>query len=152
MLGSAIFGAVLALAALGFIWRFNVLEPYNIDVGGKLLTARLARVEAQVRDRASTVAPRVVAVAPAVPAVSATPPDTKALDELTARLAKLETAVATPRPPVIDPALANRLSCARDGRQAAGRSCRGKWQARRRTRRRLARPARAHRCDRQDPR
>ncbi len=48
-------------------------------------------------------------MAPAVPAVR-TPANTKALDDLTARIAKLETAVATPRPPVIDPALANRLT------------------------------------------
>src|SRR5262245_49907685 len=30
MLGSAILGAILALAVLAAIWRYNVLEPYDI--------------------------------------------------------------------------------------------------------------------------
>src|SRR5262249_39412492 len=84
--------------------------PYNIDVGGKLLTARLERIEAQVRDRASAPLPRATAITRAMPAASATPPDAKALDELSARVAKLETAIIAPRPPVTDPALANRLT------------------------------------------
>jgi hypothetical protein len=36
--------------------------------------------------------------------------DPRAFDDLAARLAKLETAVATPRPPLSDPALANRIT------------------------------------------
>jgi hypothetical protein len=36
--------------------------------------------------------------------------DTRALDELAARLAKLEAAVASPRPAQLDPAVANRVS------------------------------------------
>ena len=36
--------------------------------------------------------------------------DTRALDELAGRLAKLEAAVANPRPAQLDPAVANRVS------------------------------------------
>jgi len=124
MIGSAILGAVLALAALAAVWRYNVLEPYNIDVGGKLLAARLNALEAKVRD-SQRPAPPIPALArlipPAAPAPgaapaaasapSAPPADTKAIDELTARIAKLETAAAAPRPPapIPDPAVISRL-------------------------------------------
>src|SRR5262249_43251225 len=43
------------------------------------------------------------------PATSSASSDAKALDDLTARTAKLEAAVATPRPPAPDPALVSRL-------------------------------------------
>src|SRR5205823_14361185 len=36
--------------------------------------------------------------------------DLRAVDDLAARLAKLETTAATPRPPLSDPALANRIT------------------------------------------
>lgn len=64
--------------------------------GAGALDARLARVEQQLR---------ALAERPAPPAV-----DTKSIDELTARLAKLESALATARAPVTDPALLNRLA------------------------------------------
>ena len=109
MLASAIFGAVLGLAALAVIWRFNVLEPYNIDVGGKLASARLAALEARVRAIQPASAPAPAAVA--APVVSAPPPAvTKALDELTARVAKLEAAVQNPKPAPPDLALASRFA------------------------------------------
>ena len=94
MLASAILGAVLGLAALAVIWRYNVLEPYNIDVGGKLASARPRRSGgARARDPAGFRASSGPA-AVAAPVVSAPPPAvTKALDELTARVAKLEAAV-----------------------------------------------------------
>ena len=57
MLGSAVLGAILALAALAFMYRFNVLEPYKIDIGGKLLSARLTALEARVRDSRPSPAP-----------------------------------------------------------------------------------------------
>ncbi len=87
MLGSAVLGAILALAALAFMWRFNVLEPYKIDIGGNLLSARLAALEARVRDSRPAPPPAapVALVAPA-------PANTKALDDLAARVAKLEAA------------------------------------------------------------
>ena len=109
MLASAIFGAVLGLAALAVIWRYNVLEPYNIDVGGKLASARLAALEARVRAIQPASAPAPAAVA--APVVSAPPPAvTKALDELTARVAKLEAAVQNPKPVPPDLALASRFA------------------------------------------
>ena len=58
--------------------------------------ARLAAIELQLRD---------VAARPVAPAI-----DPKALDDLTARLGRLETALASPRPAATDPALANRVS------------------------------------------
>jgi hypothetical protein len=109
MLASAIFGAVLGLAALAVIWRYNVLEPYNIDVGGKLASARLAALEARVRAIQPASAPAPAAVA--APVVGAPPPAvTKALDELTARVAKLEAAVQNPKPAPPDLALASRFA------------------------------------------
>jgi hypothetical protein len=109
MLASAIFGAVLGLAALAVIWRYNVLEPYNIDVGGKLASARLAALEARVRAIQPASAPAPAAVA--APVVSAPPAAvTKALDELTARVAKLEAAVQNPKPAPPDLALASRFA------------------------------------------
>ena len=111
MLASAIFGAVLGLAALAVIWRYNVLEPYNIDVGGKLASARLAALEARVRAIQPASAPAPAPAAVAAPVVSAPPPAvTKALDELTARVAKLEAAVQNPKPAPPDLALASRFA------------------------------------------
>ena len=104
MLGSAVLGAILALAALAFMWRFNVLEPYKIDIGGKLLSARLAALEARVRDTRTAPAPA------AVPLAAPAPANTKALDDLAARIAKLETAPAPARPAAPDPAVTNKIN------------------------------------------
>jgi hypothetical protein len=108
MLASAIFGAVLGLAALAVIWRYNVLEPYDIDVGGKLASARIAAIEARLRAIQPMSAPAPAPVA--APVVNAPPPDTKALDELTARVGKLEAAVQNPKPAPPDLALAARFA------------------------------------------
>src|SRR5262252_8810639 len=108
MVASAIFGAVLGLAALAVIWRYNVLEPYNIDVGGKLAGARIAALEARLRAIQPGAAPAPVSAA--APAVSAPPADTKALDELTARVAKLEAALQNPKPAPPDLAVASRFA------------------------------------------
>jgi hypothetical protein len=103
MLGSAVLGAILALGALAFMWRFNVLEPYKIDIGGKLLSARLAALEARVRDSRPAPAP--------VPLAAPAPANTKALDELAGRVAKLEAAPApSARPAAPDPAVTNKLN------------------------------------------
>jgi hypothetical protein len=105
MLGSAVLGAILALAVLAFMWRFNVLEPYKIDIGGKLVSARLAALEARLRDT------RSAPVASAAPLVAPTsPPSTKALDDIAARVAKLEAAPAGVRPAAVDPTLTNKLN------------------------------------------
>jgi len=108
MLGSAVLGAILALGALAFMWRFNVLEPYKIDIGGKLLSARLAALEARVRDSRPAPAP-----AAPVPLAAPAPVNTKALDELAARVAKLEAApapAASAGPAGLDPAVTNKLN------------------------------------------
>ncbi len=105
MFGSALLGAILALAALGFMWRFNVLEPYKIDIGGKLLSARLAALEARVRDSRPAPAP-----AAPLPLAAPAPANTKALDDLAARMAKLEAAPAAGRPAAPDPAVTNKLN------------------------------------------
>ena len=46
--------------------------------------------------------------------------DTKAVDDLAGRLARLETVVATPRPPIADPALANRIATLEGDLKALG--------------------------------
>src|SRR5262245_39988204 len=83
MVGSAILGAILTLAVLAAIWRYNVLEPYDIDIGGKLLAARLTALEAKVRDNLRP-APPIPALArmvpPEAPAANAAPADTKAIE------------------------------------------------------------------------
>jgi hypothetical protein len=105
MLASAVLGAILALAALGFMWRFNVLEPYKIDIGGKLLSARLTALEARVRDSRPAPAP-----AAPVPLAAPAPANSKALDDLAARVAKLEAAPAGARSAAPDPAVSNKLN------------------------------------------
>ena len=105
MLGSAVLGAILALAALAFMYRFNVLEPYRIDIGGKLLSARLSALEARVRDSRPAAAP-----AAPVPLAAPAPANTKALDDLAARVAKLEAASPGARPAAPDPAVTNKLN------------------------------------------
>jgi hypothetical protein len=105
MLGSAVLGAILALAALAFMYRFNVLEPYKIDIGGKLLSARLTALEARVRDSRPAPAP-----AAPVPLAAPAPVNTKALDDLAARVAKLEAAPSGARPAGPDPAVSNKLN------------------------------------------
>jgi hypothetical protein len=112
MVGSAVLGAVLALAALAFIWRFNVLEPYKIDVGGKLLSARLGALEARLRDAQQAPAP---ALAPPPVAAATAPGDARALDQLTTRLARVEAEIQNPRPPAPDLALASRFTALESG-------------------------------------
>jgi hypothetical protein len=63
------------------------------DSGSGALEARLLQAEQQLRELAS----------------HPIPPDAKTVDDLAGRLARLETAVAAPRPPTPDPALAGRL-------------------------------------------
>ena len=65
-------------------------------LGASALEARLARLEQQLRE---------VAARPRAPEA-----DRRAVDELAGRLARLEAALANPRPGAPDPALANRLA------------------------------------------
>jgi hypothetical protein len=86
--GVAVLAAVL-IALLGA----NFAAGY---LGASALEARLARLEQQLRE---------VAARPIAPAV-----DRRGVDELAGRLARLEAALANPRPGALDPALANRLA------------------------------------------
>jgi hypothetical protein len=68
--------------------------------------ARLNRMEQQIRNL--TARPIPVAA------------DTKAVEDIAGRLARLETVVATPRPPIVDPALANRIAMLEGDLKALG--------------------------------
>src|SRR5262245_4912484 len=90
-IGAGVAGGALVLAVLGI--ANLIMGP---DTGTSALNARLAGLEQRIRD---------VAARP-LPAGS----DPRALDDVAARLAKLEAATATPRPGGTDPALANRIA------------------------------------------
>src|SRR5262245_49610047 len=94
-------GAVLMLAVLAMAGMFS-----GRGGGTAAADARLNRMEQQVRELAA----RPVPVAG----------DTKAVDDLAGRLARLETVVATPRPPISDPALANRIATLEGDLKALG--------------------------------
>jgi hypothetical protein len=79
------------LLAFVVLWLVGVLPG-----GREPSDARLAAIEQQLRELAARPAPA--------------PPDPKAFEELTGRLSRLEGAVAAPRPPAGDPALAGRLT------------------------------------------
>ncbi len=77
-----------------FVMLIWLISPRTGDAVATL-TPRLAAIETQLRDLAARPAPQGL--------------DPQALDALSARLAKLESAVAAPRPPVIDAALVGRV-------------------------------------------
>jgi hypothetical protein len=84
-------GVALTLAVLALAGVFS-----SRDSGTPAADTRLARVEQQLRELA----------AKPFPAAG----DTRAVDDLRGRVARLETVVATPRSPITDPALANRIA------------------------------------------
>ena len=88
-------GAAGAAAVLLFVLLIWLISPRSGDAVASL-TPRLAAIETQLRDLAARPAPAGV--------------DPQAIEALSARLAKLESAVAAPRPPAADPALAGRVS------------------------------------------
>ena len=94
LIGCGIVGGAVAAGALVVAAHLYLAGPDSPD-------ARLAGVEQQLRDLAARPWPAAGGGAGA---------DTRALDELAARLAKLETAVSNPRPAQLDPAVANRVS------------------------------------------
>jgi hypothetical protein len=85
-------GAALMLAVLALAGVFSGRESGSSAEAD----ARLNRMEQQIRNL--TARPIPVAA------------DTTAVEDLAGRLARLETVAATPRPPISDPALANRLA------------------------------------------
>lgn len=94
-------GAVLAVAVLALAGVFSSRDDSVMAVD-----TRLARVEQQMRDLAAK--PMPVAG------------DAKAVDDLAGRLARLETVVATPKAPIADPALANRIATLEGDLKALG--------------------------------
>jgi hypothetical protein len=95
-------GAALMLAVLAMAGAFS---SRGSDSSAEA-DARLNRMEQQIRNL--TARPIPVAA------------DTKAVDDLAGRLARLETVVATPRPPIADPALANRIATLEGDLKALG--------------------------------
>ena len=94
-------GAILILAVLALAGVFSSRDDSVLAVD-----TRLARVEQQMRDLAAK--PLLVAG------------DAKAVDDLAGRLARLETIVATPKAPIADPALANRIATLEGDLKALG--------------------------------
>lgn len=84
-------GAVLMLVVLALAGVFSSRDDVTI-----IVDARLARVEQQVKELAGR--------------PLTTGSTNKTVDDLAGRLARLETVIATPRPAVADPALANRIA------------------------------------------
>jgi hypothetical protein len=91
---AAVAGAIGAAAVLLVMLSVWLIVPRGSDAVANL-TPRLASIETQLRD---------LAARPAPPRV-----DPTAISALTARLAKLESALSAPRPPAADPDLAGRV-------------------------------------------
>ncbi|CAM9909952.1 unnamed protein product, partial [Phaeothamnion confervicola] len=91
MVGAGIAGGAGALLGFLLIW---LMIPASDP--SRILAPRLTSIESQLRE---------LNARPVPPSA-----DPKAVDDLSARLARLETAAAAPRPPATDPALANRLA------------------------------------------
>jgi hypothetical protein len=92
---AAVAGALAAAGVLLVFLSIWLIVPRGSGDAMATLTPRLASIETQLRDLAARPAPASI--------------DPKALDALSGRLAKLETALNTPRPAVTDPAIAGRL-------------------------------------------
>jgi hypothetical protein len=87
-------GAIGAAGVMLVVLLLWLMLPRSGDAVA-MLNPRLSAIEAQLRDLAARPAPASV--------------DPAALEALTARLAKLESALSAPRPPGTDPALAKHL-------------------------------------------
>ncbi|MPZ38884.1 MAG: hypothetical protein GEU95_12630 [Rhizobiales bacterium] len=87
-------GIVGALVTLAILAGSGLLSSRGTTT--MVADTRLARVEQQMRELAAKPLPVVG--------------DAKAVDDLAGRLARLETQMATPRPPVADTAVANRIA------------------------------------------
>jgi hypothetical protein len=95
-LGAGIGGIVGGLLAVLLLWLFGAFSSGR-DVSVDL-SPRLAAIEKQLTDLAARPAPAQV--------------DPKTVDDLAARLAKLESAQAAPRAPVTDPVVLGRINAA----------------------------------------
>ncbi|MCC6888019.1 MAG: hypothetical protein IT536_05725 [Hyphomicrobiales bacterium] len=94
-------GAALTVVVLTLAGAFSAR-----DNPAAIPDARLGPLEQQVRELAARPQP--------------SPSDARAVDDLAGRLARLETIIATPKPPVADPALANRLATLEGDLRALG--------------------------------
>jgi hypothetical protein len=102
-IAAGVAGGVVVLAGLGIA---NLIM--GLDSSSSSLNARLAGLEQRIRDVAARPQP--------------TGGDPRALDDVTARIGKLEAALATPRPGATDPALANRIASIEGQMKALGES------------------------------
>jgi hypothetical protein len=92
---AAVAGALAAAAVLLVFLSIWLIVPRSSGDAVATLTPRLASIETQLRDLAARPAPVSI--------------DPTAIEALSARLAKLETAINAPRLAVTDPAIAGRL-------------------------------------------
>jgi hypothetical protein len=103
LLSAGFAGAAGALLVVVVFWLAGALptgrEP-STD-----LSPRLAKLEKQLSDLAARPAPAAA--------------DTKALDDISARLTRLESAQATPRPPLTDPVVLGRLTATENAVKSA---------------------------------
>jgi hypothetical protein len=102
-IAAGVAGGAVVLAGLGI--ANLIMGP---DTSASALNARLAGLEQRIRDVAARPDPAGG--------------DPRALDDVAARLAKLEAALATPRPGATDPALANRIASIEGQVKALGES------------------------------
>jgi hypothetical protein len=92
---AGIVAAVVIAAALA-AFAFALLDRLTVrDEAARALEARLMRLDQRVQELAARPVPAI---------------DSGALGELTNRLARLEAAIAAPRPPASDPVLTNRVA------------------------------------------
>jgi hypothetical protein len=99
-------GAAGGLVLFLLLWMFGAFsngQPVSapIQASGPDLSPRLAAIEQQLKDIAARPAP-----------AAANPANTQALNDIAARLARLESAVAAPRAPVTDPVVLSRVTAA----------------------------------------
>ena len=101
-ISAGIAGGIGVMAIFALLWLVGAFTPR--DSGSAALAARLAAIEMQLREMAARPAPAGI--------------DPKAIDDLAARMARIEAASASPRPPAVDPVLAARLASAETASRA----------------------------------
>jgi hypothetical protein len=102
LVGNAVAAVVGGLLVFGLVWWTGALSgPRQTAVD---LSPRLAAIERQLQDLTARPVPAGI--------------DPKAIDELTARMARLESAQSVPRAPVTDPVVLSRLGAAEQAAKA----------------------------------
>jgi hypothetical protein len=114
LLGAGAAGAAAMLCLLALLWAVGVFGTREDSTAvANPSSARLAALEQQVRDLAARPQPAAVdqrAFADLAARIGAAEQAVGRLAGIEAGLSKLETAVATPRPTAVDPALAARIA------------------------------------------